>query len=630
MRRRFAARIRTKKIIARLNYEPKKHKQKITKELRRKLASREVKAPNDGGHMELKIGAMNVNGLDWEASAAISTLVSKHRLDIFAISETFGREDQPDLIPELRGYSHWAAERKGGDKGNGGLCVYYRPHLNPHIWKPQVSENLKYLDKERQWVLISRGKEKLALLHCYLACETSRNNGFIQWNEDLYFMMNQEIIQLRQQGFMVISIGDYNAHIGKVPGLEGNHSDVNNNGRMFMNFITQSNLVILNTLPIAKGLFTRFMCNRGRVVGESILDYGLVDADHVDYVSSFVIDSDARYECGSDHALLTVNVAFQHTPTIDWKYNDAVRFNLSEKTDYGPFKHRLDQACQLQPLHIFEKLPLEEKLAFITSSIIGAGQDTLGFKVSRKKKPFQLPLSLRRMIQEKNEIAKKLRNGVLNSDIQNTMELKLVQMEHEIKTAFAEIKLRKRNKIRTRILRDDPQRKKFWRFIKSHTRSVGEMTGMKNKAGEMVFDQASIEETVLQHFSDIFKAQRVPLFHVQDETSNAMRVVDNIDQILRNHEYTFKEDEFERQVCSEFTMTELGQVLSTLPDEKSSGVDGVPNELLKHSGDIFRMYLLTFLNQILADGRVPEQLNTGKCILIHKVRKDIFIFNSLI
>ena len=49
----------------------------------------------------------------------------------------------------------------------------------------------------------------------------------------------------------------------------------------------------------------------------------------------------------------------------------------------------------------------------------------------------------------------------------------------------------------------------------------------------------------------------------------------------------------------------------------------MPNELLKHSGLQSRLYIMDFLNQILEEGRVPEELNVGKCVLLHKVRQLI-------
>ena len=139
----------------------------------------------------------------------------------------------------------------------------------------------------------------------------------------------------------------------------------------------------------------------------------------------------------------------------------------------------------------------------------------------------------------------------------------------------------------------------------------------------MVFDQEQIEKSILTHFSTIFKAQSIPVFS-PDESCDSVSAIDDINRILRNS-VKYEEDVFESEVCSLYTMTELGTVLDTLPNEKACGIDGIPNELLRNSGESFRRYILLFLNQILSDGEVPSSLNTGKCVLIHKV---IFLSGS--
>ena len=78
---------------------------------------------------------------------------------------------------------------------------------------------------------------------------------------------------------------------------------------------------------------------------------------------------------------------------------------------------------------------------------------------------------------------------------------------------------------------------------------------------------------------------------------------------------------FEDEVCPPYTFIELEEELSSLPNGKASGYDGVPNELMKNSGYGFRLYLMKFLNKILSAGGLPPDLNIGKCMLIHKVSK---------
>ena len=101
-----------------------------------------------------------------------------------------------------------------------------------------------------------------------------------------------------------LAMGDFNTRLGAIPGLEGNLVDRNRNAPMFLRFVEQVNLTIINTLPLARGLFTRFMDSGPSAGSKSLLDYGLIDSDHVNTVTSFIIDEEARFGCGSDHALL--------------------------------------------------------------------------------------------------------------------------------------------------------------------------------------------------------------------------------------------------------------------------------------------------------------------------------------
>ena len=84
---------------------------------------------------------------------------------------------------------------------------------------------------------------------------------------------------------------------------------------MFFNFIQEANLFIINSLPISKGLFTRFMAPSDYSHGRSLLDYGLINEDSLNTVTSLVIDEDARFDAGSDHALLECTISCKKRST---------------------------------------------------------------------------------------------------------------------------------------------------------------------------------------------------------------------------------------------------------------------------------------------------------------------------
>ena len=168
------------------------------------------------------------------------------------LSETFQRADRQAETFSIPGYKVWQTNRSGDDKWGGGLMMLYKEDMTAHQFTPHVAPEFSYVEKERQWLLLSRGPQKVAFLHCYLACQNNNNDSYLVWNEDMFHMLTQECLLLRNQGFIILAAGDFNSRIGQVRGLEGNTPDVNNNGPMFLDFVKQANLLILNTLPVAK------------------------------------------------------------------------------------------------------------------------------------------------------------------------------------------------------------------------------------------------------------------------------------------------------------------------------------------------------------------------------------------
>ena len=141
----------------------------------------------------------------------------------------------------------------------------------------------------------------------------------------------------------------------------------------------------------------------------------------------------------------------------------------------------------------------------------------------------------------------------------------------------------------------------------------------------MVFEQEEIESAILDHFSTIFKGERVPVFSSNRDTTDPESIVEltlhELTQILSSSNPLLPETQFEEKVCSPYSFSELDQTLQSLPNNKAAGVDNISNELLKNCSFTFKLYLQTFLNKIIEDGQVPPDLNIGKVMLVFKVYK---------
>jgi hypothetical protein len=87
-RRKEKTKKRTSKIIDRLTYSPQKHKQKITKQLRKSLQARDSATPGPppSTPTSIKFGSMNINGLDLEATWAVEQLLTKRGFDVSNLS----------------------------------------------------------------------------------------------------------------------------------------------------------------------------------------------------------------------------------------------------------------------------------------------------------------------------------------------------------------------------------------------------------------------------------------------------------------------------------------------------------------------------------------------------------------
>ena len=301
---------------------------------------------------------------------------------MLALSETHGRSDKPEVMEPLQGYKTWSTNRGGQDKGGGGLTLLYREALITHQYTPDVPDNLKYIKNERQWLLVTSGHDKVAFLHTYIACQNNKDDSFLAWNEDLFFLLTQEALKLKQRGFTILAMGDFNSRVGAIAGLEGNTPDHNQNTPLFMNFLNEVNLLIINTMPIAKGLFTRFIDSSGRPGTRSLLDYGLIDHEKSNTVTSFVIDAGARVDCGSDHALLVCDIAFRDKVRLSWSFRDPIHYNF-QGADFKAYQDILDTAMTV-PLAHFSAQSTTDMLEHLRTCIDTSAKDTFGLKIAKK------------------------------------------------------------------------------------------------------------------------------------------------------------------------------------------------------------------------------------------------------
>ena len=368
-------------------------------------------------------------------------------------------------------------------------------------------------------------------------------------------------------------MGDFNTQVGAISGLEGNTPDHNHNTLLFFNFLNEINLLIINTLPVAKGLFTRFLDSSGRPGSRSLLDYGLIDHEKADSVTSFVIDADARVECGSDHALLECTITFCSRLRMSWSFQESVHYNF-QGADYTAYQKGLDTHLSI-PLSQFSSKSTTEMLEDIKKAIDISAKETFGLKIKKKRRGRKLPREVLSLIKRKNLLSKEYNHSFPHHsrDEEISRKKEIDDLKMQIKEKISVVKLKRRSRIRSRLLLGDPTRKKFWRFLKGQMKAAGSISALTNKSGKMVFDQDEIEEAVIEHFATVFEGQRAPVHVMEPPNDQVDIVLAEIEEILGQSESSFAPDQFEEEVCKPYSYVELEQILQKLPAGKASGYD---------------------------------------------------------
>ena len=109
-----------------------------------------------------------------------------------------------------------------------------------------------------------------------------------------------------------------------------------------------------------------------------------------------------------------------------------------------------------------------------------SAKKAFGLKVRRRKKGVSLPKDIVSKIQAKNYLSRALHNASSSQTPQEVqkLQLDLDVLKQEIRDCISDHKIRKRQHLRSKLLRADPSRKRFWRFLKSQIKAAGQISAV--------------------------------------------------------------------------------------------------------------------------------------------------------
>ena len=357
-----------------------------TKQLRLKYVKLRVSYGLVETKDKLKCAMLNVNGLDLPSLSYVRSTLTENPVDLCILLETKRRNPEPGYSIDEDGYNVEEVNRSdtAGDKGRGGIAFYTKKGMifTEHHPKIENPDHI-FVRNERVWRLVHSSNSKTAICAVYVGFQAS-DDRHSSWNDILFSVLKSEIVNLRNNGYRVILLGDMNSHVGCAPnvGIAGNHAPINSNGTRFLKFLEESHCTHVNGQQhLTQGLWTR---QQGGV--STVLDYAVVSSEHIGSVKSMMIDDRGKYGTGSDHKwiFLTVNDEFRKKLKVSNSYSKKQSWNMRFDQDWSSFRSKVDELVSKIDLNAQYTT---ESLAFEVANVLQeAGIQDIGFKSSFSSK----------------------------------------------------------------------------------------------------------------------------------------------------------------------------------------------------------------------------------------------------
>ena len=133
----------------------------------------------------------------------------------------------------------------------------------------------------------------------------------------MYEKLEQEVKEMREQGKMILVMGDFNGRIGAG---RGGDEVINANGRRFLAWSTECDLAVLNSGDKCTGKWTWSSKDK-----QSTIDYMAVSKEDEHRVTKMTVDDEGQMDVGSDHCVPKLEVDMgrpDHSKTENarWKW----------------------------------------------------------------------------------------------------------------------------------------------------------------------------------------------------------------------------------------------------------------------------------------------------------------------
>ena len=487
-------------------------------------------------------------------------------------------------------------ERIRSEREGGGVAIGAKKDLNP-VLIAEGEENVEAITID-----ITLAK---MIISCTSAYDPQQRDSAINKSNFWEYLDNMaEIAWNEGKGFYLQ--GDLNSWLGSTV-IPGDPNIQNENGKLFHNFLRRHpELVVVNSLPVCKGLITR---QRDLVNGKcekSVIDFVVVCTRVIPYITEMVIDEARKYittnytqskgnvrAINSDHNTQFVNMTLK---TIPMKEHKREIYNLKNLESQIKFRKMTDNTQLFSKcLQGKEKLSVKiERWKHSLDSYIKKSFRKIKVRKSQMKQSAAYALIDKRNIMKKYD-QKSHEIKALDAQIANILlKEEIDKAKHFVKycNATGTFPLHKMRKLK----------KQLW-----PKKAPSLPVAKKNHKGRLISSPKELLQTLKKEYTDRLRPRKC-----KHELQEHMSLV---------HETTkLKLEKAWKNKSPAFDIIELDKAISDLNTGKARDPSGLCSEIFKRNvmGANLKESLLNMLNLIKEEGIVPDIMKEAVITTIPK------------
>ena len=530
-------------------------------------------------------------------TALIAHELQRYDIDIAALNET-RFSDEGSLTESGEGYTFfWKGLNEGAARIHG-VAFAIKTKLLNNIPQSPIGHNERLMT----WRIPLTNRRHATLVNVYAPTLNSDDNV-----KDQFYAQLHEIIQAIPREDKIILLGDFNARVGNShhlwEGVLGCHGvgKCNDNGLRLLTFCSQHNLTITNTMFQLQNKFkTTWMHPRSKLW--HLLDYVIVR--HSDIKDVQITRAMRGADGWTDHRLVRSIFLLKIRPParrqaprkhLDLKAlnNDATRSAFQNE-----LAEHLTQTTTTNPITTEH---LTERWDSISEVLLNTARDILGVSNRKHRDWFdEQAEEIHQLLDDKNRAHQAvIANPTPTSrarfaDLRSRVQQETRRMQNEWWTRLA---------AEIQGFADMGDQHQFYNALKTaYGPRSNSLCPVRSVDGSTLFtEKTEILKRWAEHYQELLNRQNPTDPTFLDSLPN-LPVIQELDNIP--------------------TIQEVSHAINSLKNNKATGPDGIPAELLKHGGDAVATCLHNIIQEVWNSGCCPQQWKDADIISIYKKKGD--------